>query len=77
MKNYKNCDELTEEISELCKKRRENENELALLAKKAKKSKIYMSKNHYSSSDDYSVRSKPIHAQARSDKQTTISQLQL
>jgi len=32
IKNYKNCDELTEEIAEL---RRENENELALLAKKA------------------------------------------
>jgi len=47
IKNYKNCDELTEEIAELCKKRRENENELALLEKKAKKSKIHMSKNRY------------------------------
>ena len=60
VKNYKTCDELTEEITEVCKKRREIENKLTVLEKKTKKSKVYMSKKHYNSSDDSSVRSKPV-----------------
>lgn len=48
IKNYKNCDDLTEEISSLSKQRRELESELVLLQKKDKRAKSYLLKKQWS-----------------------------
>ena len=50
IKNYKNCDDLTEEISSLSKQRREFESELMLLHKKGKRAKSYQIKKQLNSS---------------------------
>ena len=50
IKNYKNCDDLTEEISSLSKQQQELESELMLLHKKDKRAKSYQIKKQLNSS---------------------------
>ncbi|XP_065907720.1 uncharacterized protein [Dysidea avara] len=63
VKNYKACDDITEEIASLSKQKRELENELLVLQKKTKRSMSYHSRNVASSqeSDDSSSKTRRLH----------------
>ena len=47
VKNFKLCDQLSDEIAELKKQRREKEAEVRELQRKVRKSKWYMKRNAY------------------------------
>ena len=51
VKNYKSCDDITEEIASLSKQRQELENELTVLQKKSKRAESYQNKKLSSSQD--------------------------
>ena len=63
VKNYKACDDITEEIASLSKQKRELENELLVLQKKTKRSMSYHSRNVASSqgSGDSSSKTRRLH----------------
>ena len=61
VKNYKSCDDITEEIASLSKQRWELENELNVLQKKSKRAESYWNKKLSSSqdSDEAFLKSQP------------------
>ena len=56
IRNYKECDKLTEEMSELKSQKRKLETELAMLTKKQRKSSWYYSRKHGDNSDKMIIR---------------------